>query len=714
MRKLLWFICFLFVWGLPSSLLAEQYDVPILIESRRDIDDLYQNGDITEEERDRLLILLESPVKVNRATRKELYELPGLTYRMVDGILDARKAKGEFDSFEDIEDLEVLPNNVVEQIRPFVSVSSSKAMQLPPVSGKLRLGAVDSLSDDVSTASFLRTELQVADWVELGWVATLKEQPGVLSFVADPNNGDPNPYFLADKPTTTFDGLVKLYAATDQHLVKSTRLRAIVGSYVVGFGERLTFDTSSKVNPEGWYADKQIYYSGEGRVTPRRGLFGGAITLEKLELSRNVSVDWTVFASHQRLRLYQYDFNLIVDDDKDPFQSAKVYFSLKDSEEGADGCYSGNRCHAYQTFEEVFEETIVGGNQTLRVGERAQIGVTGFFARNRFVVGDEQVVFSPSARYPQERKEISAVGVDAAYGAGAFDLMAEWAVVNSGGHAVTGRALTDLDKYELELSGRYYQSEYDNPYTRARAQRDEFFGLTARDEAGAKARIVAKIFREWTVKSHVDAWKRLVADTWNLEYVLRSDWDVIKGVRWSSWMKLNDKDIRRSGRTEDYGESFDYNYDYVSNSIYVTDFSNLVVEDAGAGMKLDWGNRIAVKLIPRTLTSAYFKMSWVDENATADYPEYNTQFARRYVAAWDARVIALDWLRLKTRFRFEDQYMLTDARGDKLWEWYFQTIFKFEKTASISARYDIRNYIDDNPPEENPEHLIRVIADFRF
>lgn len=287
-------------------------------------------------------------------------------------------------------------------------------------------------------------------------------------------------------------------------------------------------------------------------------------------------------------------------------------------------------------------------------------------------------------------------------------------MVDSGGHAVFSRIVGEIDPVELEFSGRYYQTEYDNPYNRARAQRDEFYGLTARDEAGAKARAVAKIFRSWSVKSHVDVWKRLVAETWNMEFMFRSDWDIVRDLRWGSWLKVNDKDLSRSGRTQDYGESVDYEYDYELSGLYISDFSDLTVSDVGAGMKIDWGNRLTSTFIPLTRMTAYYKISWVDENATQDYPEYDTQFARRYVTAFATTVRPLDWLRLKTRFRLEDEYMLTDARGNKLWEMYFQTLFKIEKWASLSARYDYRQYIDDDPPEQNPEHLFRAIADFRF
>ena len=188
------------------------------------------------------------------------------------------------------------------------------------------------------------------------------------------------------------------------------------------------------------------------------------------------------------------------------------------------------------------------------------------------------------------------MGLDGGVGFGAFDTRMEWSMMDSGGHAVFGRVIADLDRTEVEWSGRYYQSEYDNPYNRARAQRDEFFGLTARDEAGSRMSVVSKITREWTVKSHLDVWQRLVAETWNLEYQVRSDWDITKKIRWGTWLKINDKDLSTSGRSETYGESVEYDYDYELSGLYVSDYDDLSVSDVGSGMKVDWGNESPPRL----------------------------------------------------------------------------------------------------------------------
>ena len=89
-------VCFLWALFSTSTVFAVQYDVPILVETEQDISDLYANGDITEDERDRLIALLNNPLNINEADRLSLVELPGVTYAMADAILRLRDQKGGF------------------------------------------------------------------------------------------------------------------------------------------------------------------------------------------------------------------------------------------------------------------------------------------------------------------------------------------------------------------------------------------------------------------------------------------------------------------------------------------------------------------------------------------------------------------------------------------------------------------------------------------
>ena len=82
-----------------TAALAEEYRVPILVDSEEDILELYYSGDISEDERDLLQRLFTDPLDLSRATRDDLYNLPGLTWDMVDGVLKYRKAKLAFKNY---------------------------------------------------------------------------------------------------------------------------------------------------------------------------------------------------------------------------------------------------------------------------------------------------------------------------------------------------------------------------------------------------------------------------------------------------------------------------------------------------------------------------------------------------------------------------------------------------------------------------------------
>ena len=304
-------------------------------------------GDVTEDERDRLIALLANPLNLNEADRLSLVELPAITYAMADAILKLRDKKGGFKSFNELNEVDVLTVGAMGQIRPFVRVVRVTPVEIP-LHGSVRLGVHDAFHDENTPGAYIRADLELDEWAELGWVALLAERPGDLSFVPEPDNGDDLPYFLADPESLTFDPLVKLYVSTDQRIGGPTRIRAIAGSYVAGFGERLTFDVTNRVEPDGWYKDNLVYSNYDtGDVAPRRGLFGGAVTLDRVELIPDIWWNTTAFGSWQKQRLYQYHLNVYDPDEvDDPYVSTKTYFNQEAAQGGDDGCFKEGRCHA--------------------------------------------------------------------------------------------------------------------------------------------------------------------------------------------------------------------------------------------------------------------------------------------------------------------------------------------------------------------------------
>ena len=84
---------------------------------------------------------------------------------------------------------------------------------------------------------------------------------------------------------------------------------AIFGSFSAGFGLGLTFDRTSRTQPNGWYKDMSVTadeFYRKFRVP--KGMFGAAAT-HFADLG-SWNMESTVFASSDRYDLYQYDMGM--------------------------------------------------------------------------------------------------------------------------------------------------------------------------------------------------------------------------------------------------------------------------------------------------------------------------------------------------------------------------------------------------------------------
>ena len=712
-RSILVVAAALMVLGAPRATRAEVYDVPILVDNEEDIIDLFESGAISEGERDLLIDLLQDKIDLNEADRDTLFELPGVTYGIADAILAARKDRNWFKSVADLEDVVGLPSDVLEQIRPFLYVVS-RTPPPPPIGGSVRVKVADSFGDDAGPVAYTRLRLDGWDgMVGAGYVGILHEEPGRLSAVRP--GGTADPYFIADAPEYTFEYLAKAYLYLDTDLWDNVHGSFIAGSYTAGFGERLVFDTTTRRRPNGWYSDDVVYESIDSKKAdfqPRKGQFGAAFELRGISLADSVWIDFTGMFSWWRFDNYQYDYT-----------PNRTYLSEAAAAGGEDGCYKEGRCFAYETFPDVFSEILAGGNSTVHFGTRSHVGVTGYWAKTQFEVGDDFVTWTPSAGFPA-RSSFWAVGGDAAWGTGIVDLFAEYARTDSGGNGAVLRSVLDLDPVDLEISGRFYDKSFDNPHARGEAAPDEYLGRRARDEAGGRVRVVAKLFPWWRLQSIANMWVHPTIDRIDMELLMRHDFQPLRELRLSSWAKYNDKDIAAGGRDEDYAASTDYEFD--PDSAFATVDPDKAAEEALAnatsfarGMKVDWGAQATTRFIPLTTVTAYFKMSWADitrKDRTLGVDFYGDRFERSYNTWLRVAVSPLPWLGFATRIKLLDEDIdeIGGPRGNELWEWYARVDFKILKWVKGYVRYDLRKYIDDTPPDPNPEHVIRGVVDVKF
>jgi hypothetical protein len=106
--------------------LAYEYPVPIYVSNEDDILELYFAQDITEEEQNQLLKLLQEPIELNSATREDIYNLPGITWSMADAII-ARRKTTPFRRLNDVKRVPGVSADIIMQIKSFVDIVPPKA-----------------------------------------------------------------------------------------------------------------------------------------------------------------------------------------------------------------------------------------------------------------------------------------------------------------------------------------------------------------------------------------------------------------------------------------------------------------------------------------------------------------------------------------------------------------------------------------------------------
>ncbi|MFP2961331.1 hypothetical protein ACLEPN_26870 [Myxococcus sp. 1LA] len=464
---------------------------------------LAEEGAISAETLSALLALRRTGVDLSVATRASLYGLPGLTYSDVDGLLRTRgtgaavggRLEGgltEAASRRLAPFLEArAPGRLSGDARWMMAFAASDGL-LPPLALQLRAGGLAGLRVGLLTSLSRRT---------LGPLRRDARQRG----------------FVVDAPGTGVQ-LPKVYV-----LWTGERASLLAGTYRIGFGQRLTLDTTSLPSPDGFLPDDGVrppagleracLVGGEGcepearlsDVTPDfrwDEAFRGVAGTVRGPLGTGVTLSLTGFASYQSRSLARY---AVLDRSACPgvrgaCKAPDVWVPL-----------SGGRWEKLtaRTLPGVFREVAGGGNATLSLSSRGHVGLTGWAARP--VWREAQLDFQPNARYPAGGA-FGALGLDAAWGRGAVDLFFEGtrsfdaAPGGGGDFGMIQRTVLSGESRELELSLRYYGRGFANPYSGAPSGPDALEGLRVRNELGARLRYLHREEGVWRLRGQVDAW----------------------------------------------------------------------------------------------------------------------------------------------------------------------------------------------------------------
>lgn len=645
----------------PDRAGAVEYPDPIVVDDDDGIYQAYENGLVTETERDRLIDLMRERVDLNRADRDELYELPGMSYLWADRILKYRKKHGDFTLPEDVLEVPGLPDELWEQMAAFVDAGKGWGW-MKDVRGRFRLrgNAIDTYNpgdtagtvqnpEDPPPAFAQQADFTILDNYTLGWTLLLDEHLAPVRF--EPWAGDEPGYFVTDGKTYV-PGLSSFKAYGTGRWGK---FDVIVGHYRAGFGQGLTFDTTGKIQPWGWVRDQTVYeaYNGVG-FSMSRGQRGAAVTARELELGDDLTLDASAFFSFSDDSAYQYDFGYFQSDTRNPddppeFASYRVY----------EGFAADENKLSYQTLPRVFHEMLGGGALRLQWGERHYLGVAGYGSRVLWRLGDE-FRFSDSASYPEDRQTWGVFGAHFGTGVGAWSLFGEAALTDSLAPAVYARSLFELDVVDVDLSVRDYEPDFDNPHSRGKADEDEHLGDRDRDERGARVLVTGKLPWKVRLSGALDVWQRPSLDLWNGEIYGRVDWNPWRWMGLAAWLTLKDKDLTSGGR--------DQSYDTPSSGV-------------ARGMKWDWTVQATSQPLDGLVFTAYYKRTLKDDSTYVDAFEPTQSFWVRgaYRFLTDYRVAA--------RLKFYDEDTLDAGRGDRYWEVYGEAEARLWKSLYAKLRY---------------------------
>ncbi|ATB45006.1 hypothetical protein [Corallococcus macrosporus] len=508
MRRVLWVGWWLGWWlagALPAR--AAPYEVEPESVGARELLALAEEGAISGETLSALLALRRTGVDLSVASRASLYGLPGLTYSDVDGLLRARgtaaaaggrlarglteAASRRLAPFLDAR----APGRLSGDARLMMAFAASDGL-LPPLALQVRAGGLAGLRVGLLTALARRT---------LGPLRRDARQRG----------------FVVDGPGAAVQ-LPKLYMQWT-----GERASLLAGTYRLGFGQRLTLDTTSLPSPDGFLPDDGVrppagleracLVGGDGcepearlsDVTPDfrwDEAFRGVAGTVRGPLGAGAALALTGFASYQSRSLAR---SAVLDRGACPSARPGARGACKAPDVWVP--LSGGRWEKLtaRTLPGVFREVAGGGNATLSFSSRGHVGLTGWGARP--VWREATLDFQPSARYPAGGA-FGALGLDAAWGRGAVDLFFEGtrsfdaAPGGGGDFGMIQRTVLSGASRELEVSLRYYGRGFANPYSGAPSGPDALEGLRVRNELGARLRYLHREEGAWRLRGQVDAW----------------------------------------------------------------------------------------------------------------------------------------------------------------------------------------------------------------
>jgi len=699
----------------PARGLAADYGAEIDVESEADLYELAATGAIADDALETLLRLLRSPVDINRASRDGLYALPGLTWAEVDGVLAHRRAAGFIAEPAGLVAAGVLDGERLRRLLPFLAPIARPGAR-PRSAGQVELRARYMRDDPLPPPVLFRGRL-AGRGLSFGIAAvTSRLRIGPPSY-------DSAAGALVAAPPGYRAGVPKLFLSFTRG-----RLSVVAGSFRIGFGERLTLDTTSRRTPDGAYPDDLIAesdasaglcrYSAAGGAEPvcaEKGLVGRyttpdfhwqdgfrgiAASARGLALGPRVSLALDGFASYQLRSVYQYE---IADRGTCPDPDAVT------AECAAPPVFDASnraRRFAYVTLPDVYGELAGGGRIGLEIGRRAEVGVLGYRAMPHWRVAGVDLDFRPSSPLPSGGP-FGAVGMYGALGAGALHFSVEGTrsfdrTPEGGGFGVVERSVWSRAASEVELSLRYYAHGFANPHARPVSAADELDGLRARNEMGARLAVLGRPTKRWRLRLQVDLWKQPGGDAANADVRGRAVFAPLPWLELSSFLDYVNKDLGRNG----------------SGLCYDATATEVGSDNAGQGRGCHGeSGRLTGRIAFATLTRRLFAAVQYGRALVTD-PRYPTWYRQDARLAAEIGARLTERVQLRARCRYLNQAQDDASYGDRVFASSLDLLVTAHPLFAVRVRYGAVAYLDRRPStlarHPNPEQRMHLDLESRF
>ncbi len=683
---------------------ARVYPAPIVVDNEDELRELYADGTLSDDDFEILVELLSQPIDLNRARRGALFDLPGVSRDLADAIIADRKAKGAFGDPTDLLRVPGFDTDVLDQVWPFVEAVPPADVK-KQLKGQLRLRsayeikAVEPIDDDHANKthdarqlgygrvpnSYLSARVRYAKWLKAGVLGLAQDNISGIAYDPEGRN------FYASWRSPQLE-LGKVYLQAEK-----MRWEAIAGSYTAGFGLGLTFDTTSRTHPSGFYPDLNV--SGTDKFSASKGLFGLGGQLLDQPLGGFAMADLALFASSWTYDVYQYDVGVSGGEQLDPLvdetDSPRIYVRTPDGEYYKAG---------YMRIPDAYRESLAGANANLRFADSAQLGVTAWMGHLDMTTIDgveDPYELMLRSGFPVDRS-YGAVGLYGAYELGLVELHAEGSHSFTGGQAFLIKGIVDVTAGEIEASLRHYATDYDNPHARGLANADEYGGYRDRDEQGGRLKAKLEPTTWMSVRLLGDVWERMSMGTWNAELYGRVELLPHDGWSLVGFADHKNRDLSNNGRNREYGGEWGLDEDADLGDVTYEEGAYDVIE--GAGSKNYWGVQLRTTSLPLVQVTALYKRSYTDAgyfypdpDAYCDYwyQVGHYAWAKLRIDPWDSTILTL-------RGKYEDEDVYGD-QGARYVEGYLQLSQKLPQKVKLGLRGTInRDLQDPESPWEAP------------